>query len=138
MDFRGSDSSMILIVRAGILTSTGSFPEFFSQRISAGLVFAGRLGARTQRRLHKWTINIIAIITIDRIAIITINIIAIITINEIATITINIIATITINIITILTINGIAIITMHILAITTIDRTATLAQQTRHGATCQH
>ena len=44
LDFRGFDSSAILILRGGILRSIGSFPESLSQRILVGIISVGRLG----------------------------------------------------------------------------------------------
>ena len=44
MDFRGSDSSIILISRGGILMSTGDFAVILSQRILSGRFLVGRLG----------------------------------------------------------------------------------------------
>ena len=44
MDFRGFDSSMILISRGGILMYTGSSPESSTQAIIAGMILVGRLG----------------------------------------------------------------------------------------------
>ena len=44
MDFRGLDSSIILIMRGGILMSTGDFPESLSQAILLGMMLVGRLG----------------------------------------------------------------------------------------------
>ena len=38
VDFRGFDSSIILILRGGILMSVGDFPESFSQAISVGIM----------------------------------------------------------------------------------------------------
>ena len=38
LDFRGFDSSIILILRGGILMSTGNFPEVSSQGILAGII----------------------------------------------------------------------------------------------------
>ena len=45
-DFRGFDSSRILISRGGILMSMWNFPERSSQRILVGIILVGRLGAR--------------------------------------------------------------------------------------------
>ena len=45
LDFRGFGSSGILIVRGGVLMSTGSFPESSSQQILAGAILVGRSGA---------------------------------------------------------------------------------------------
>ena len=53
MDFRGFDSSIILILRDGILRPMGNFPESLSQAILVGIML-GRLGV----------INIIIIIII--------------------------------------------------------------------------
>ena len=44
MDFRGFDSSIILIIVGGILMSIGDFPESLSQAILAGIMLVGRLG----------------------------------------------------------------------------------------------
>ena len=43
-DFRGVDSSIILIVRVGILMFIGNFPEVLSQAILVGIILVGRLG----------------------------------------------------------------------------------------------
>ena len=44
VDFRGFDSSIILILRGGIPRPMGSFPESLSQAILAGISLAGRIG----------------------------------------------------------------------------------------------
>ena len=44
VDFRGFDSSIILIVRGGILMSIGDFPECLSQAMLVGTMLVGRLG----------------------------------------------------------------------------------------------
>ena len=44
MDFRGFDSSNMLILRGGILMSIGDFPEIMGQRISVAINLVGRLG----------------------------------------------------------------------------------------------
>ena len=44
LDFRGFDSSRILISSEGILMSIGNFLEMLSQRILAGIISVGRLG----------------------------------------------------------------------------------------------
>ena len=44
MDFRGFDSSIILIQRGGILMSIGDLPECLSQAILVGIMLVGRLG----------------------------------------------------------------------------------------------
>ena len=46
LDFRGFDSSRIVILRGGILMSIGNFPESLSQAILAGRFSVGRLGVR--------------------------------------------------------------------------------------------
>ena len=43
VDFGGSDSSRILILRGGILMSIGDSPEILSQRVLAGRILVGRL-----------------------------------------------------------------------------------------------
>ena len=44
LDFRGFDSSGILILRGGIPRSIGNFPECSSQGILVGMITLGRLG----------------------------------------------------------------------------------------------
>ena len=44
MDFRGFDSSIILILRSGICMSIGDFPESLNQAILVGIMLVGRLG----------------------------------------------------------------------------------------------
>ena len=44
LDFRGFDSSGILISRGEILLSTGNIPERLSQQILVGIILIGRLG----------------------------------------------------------------------------------------------
>ena len=44
MDFRGFDSSIILISRRGILMSLGNYPESLSQRILVGIILVWGLG----------------------------------------------------------------------------------------------
>ena len=44
MDFRGFDSSMILILRGGIPRPIGNFPESLSQAIVVGIMLVGRFG----------------------------------------------------------------------------------------------
>ena len=44
LDFRGFDSSKILILWVGIPRSIGNSPEVLSRRILVGIVFAGRSG----------------------------------------------------------------------------------------------
>ena len=43
-DFRGIDSSIILMLRGGILMSTGDFPKVLSHQILVGIILVGRLG----------------------------------------------------------------------------------------------
>ena len=49
--FRESNSSIILIFRAGISRPVGNFPESLSQALSVGTMLVGRLGVHT--RNHK-------------------------------------------------------------------------------------
>ena len=44
MGFRGLDSSIILIVRGGILRPIGDFPESLSQAMLVGIMLVGKLG----------------------------------------------------------------------------------------------
>ena len=44
MDFRGFDSSVILILRGGIPRPIGDVPESLSQAILVGIMLVGRLG----------------------------------------------------------------------------------------------
>ena len=46
VDFGGFDSSIILILRGGILMSIGDFPESLSQAMLVGTMYLGRLGVR--------------------------------------------------------------------------------------------
>ena len=52
MDFRGFDSSIILILRGGILVSIGDFPESLSQTILVGIMLVGR---RLRSELIRWS-----------------------------------------------------------------------------------
>ena len=45
MDFRGFDSSIIVILRGGIPRPTGNFPESLSQAILVGIMSVGRLAS---------------------------------------------------------------------------------------------
>ena len=47
LDFRGFDSSRILILRLGILMCIGNFTKMLSQRILVGIILVGRLGVST-------------------------------------------------------------------------------------------
>ena len=47
-DFGGFDSSRVLIIRGGSLTSIGNFPEMSSQAISVGIILVGRSGVSTR------------------------------------------------------------------------------------------
>ena len=44
LDVRGFDSSMILMLRGGILMSIGNYPEHLSEPILAERILVGRLG----------------------------------------------------------------------------------------------
>ena len=44
LEFRGFDSSIILISRGRIIKSIGNFPEGLNQRILVGITLVGRLG----------------------------------------------------------------------------------------------
>ena len=44
LDFRGFDSSIILILRSGITRTIGNSPEVLSQAILVGIILVGRLG----------------------------------------------------------------------------------------------
>ena len=44
LDFKGFDSSIVLMSRGGTLMSIGSFLESLSQQILAGIILVGRLG----------------------------------------------------------------------------------------------
>ena len=46
VDFKGFDSSIILILRGGILMCIGDFPESLSQAVSVGTMLVGRLAYR--------------------------------------------------------------------------------------------
>ena len=49
VDFRGLDSSTILILRGGIPRPIGDFPESLSQSILVGTMLVGRSGVRSRR-----------------------------------------------------------------------------------------
>ena len=53
MDFRGCDSSVILILRGGIPRPMGNFPESLSQAILVGVMLVGRLGVLHHRAGQK-------------------------------------------------------------------------------------
>ena len=53
LDFRGFDSSRILILRGGILMSIGNFPERFSRATFVGMILVGRLDVARVRRVAK-------------------------------------------------------------------------------------
>ena len=53
MDFRGFDSSIILILNGGIPRTIGIFPDSSSQAVVAGRFFVGRLGAEPPSRAPK-------------------------------------------------------------------------------------
>ena len=47
VDFGGFDSSIILVLRGGILVPTGDFPENMSQAMLVGCNFSRRIGRKT-------------------------------------------------------------------------------------------
>ena len=53
LDFRGFDSSIILISRGGILMSIGAFPEMLSQRILLGRLLSREIGRSTAQRRRE-------------------------------------------------------------------------------------
>ena len=53
MDFRGFDSSIILIIRGGTLMSIGDFPEDLSQAMLVGIMLVGRLGVQCVTNMEK-------------------------------------------------------------------------------------
>ena len=65
LDFRGLDSSIILILRGGTPRPIGDFPESWSQGILAGRLLVGRLGVlwppARQARSHRtmWSTSIL-------------------------------------------------------------------------------
>ena len=56
LDFRGFDSSIISIVRGGIPSPIGIFPESLSQAILAGITLVGRLGVHALAPMKRQTI----------------------------------------------------------------------------------
>ena len=48
LDFGGFVSSIVSILRGGILMSTGDFPESLSQAILVGVMLVGRLGVHAR------------------------------------------------------------------------------------------
>ena len=61
MDFRGSDSSIILSLRGGIPMPIGDFPESLSQAMLVGVMLVGRWGVHAYDRPREarplWTGN---------------------------------------------------------------------------------
>ena len=62
LDFKGFDSSIILILRGGLFVSVGNFPEIRSQTILAGIILVGRLGVHLcmfsrKQNVHKIEAN---------------------------------------------------------------------------------
>ena len=53
MDFRGFDSSIILILRVGIPRPIGNLPEGLSQAILVGIMLVGRLGVQCITNMDK-------------------------------------------------------------------------------------
>ena len=62
MDLRGFDSSMILIIRGGILRTKGDFPETLSQAILAGIMLVGRLGVPKRTQYDTFSILLFYVI----------------------------------------------------------------------------
>ena len=58
MDFIGFDSSIMLIVRGGVLMPTENFTEVLSQGILAGIILAGRFAVsgliHGMLPIHEW------------------------------------------------------------------------------------
>ena len=53
VEFRGFDSSIILIQRGGILMSIGNLPESLSQAMLVGTMLVGRLGVFVMNRVGR-------------------------------------------------------------------------------------
>ena len=51
-DFRGFDSSIILMLRGGILRPMGDFPEMLSGEILVGILLVGRLDVNVFLTAH--------------------------------------------------------------------------------------
>ena len=64
LDFRGFDSGRILILRGGILRSTGGFPESLSRAVLVGILFIRRLCVITTIEITLLMITITIQITI--------------------------------------------------------------------------
>ena len=62
MDFRGFDSSIILLVRGALPRPIGNSPESASQQILAGIVLVGRLGVLIP--LYSTLLILISILTL--------------------------------------------------------------------------
>ena len=60
VDFGGFDSSIILILRGGILMSMGIFPEGSSQGILAGIILVERLGASGEAHVAFRTLRLLS------------------------------------------------------------------------------
>ena len=55
LDFRVFDSSIILVLMAGILIPIGNLPESFRQAVLVWMILVGRLGARSSPVLFETT-----------------------------------------------------------------------------------
>ena len=58
LDFRGFDSSIILVLRGGIIMSLGNFPASLSQAFLAGRFLVGRLGVYNQRAYKSMSVAV--------------------------------------------------------------------------------
>ena len=73
VDFRGFDSSVLLILRGGILRSIGNFPEILSQAMLVGIMLVGKLGVLLLLLLSSLYNLCIALLAIITICIVVIN-----------------------------------------------------------------
>ena len=62
MDFRGFDSSIVLIQRGGIPRPMGDFPESLSQARLVGILLEGRLGVSFVFRVFVRCVSFVCVI----------------------------------------------------------------------------
>ena len=66
VDFRGFDSSIILILRGGILMSMEDFPESSSQAIVVGIMLVGRSGVHRRGYARSLQADVLIVVVADK------------------------------------------------------------------------
>ena len=62
MDFKGFDSSVILIFRGGLFLPIGKYLEISSQRILVGIILGGRLGVDADLLRRRWLLMLLLLL----------------------------------------------------------------------------